>query len=218
MTVSRSGWSPGSRWNSTTGHRARAARAHEVDVGIERGERDRHVRRMRRDAGLRGAEDREVAVLSFARRAPAARHALVARLADVLEVVAARALQEVAADRREVAKLPRGSLEERGREQRIALAHERIGGQLGIAERRAEEQSALARLLDGAAAGQPPDVDEQSGRLDAEAHEIDEIRAAAEKATVRLPVEQGDGGLGVRGARVVERPHAALSIAATRLT
>ena len=129
-----------------------------------------------------------------------------------------RALQKVAADRREITKLPRGTLEERGREQRIALSYERIGGQFGIAERGAEEQSAIARLLDGAAAGQPPDVDEQSGSFDAEAHEVDEIRAAAEKATMRFPIHQSHGGLGVPGACVVERPHAALSIAVTRLT
>ena len=70
-------------------------------------------RRMRGDAVLRVAEDRVVAVLALARGAAGAGAALVAGLRDVLEVAAARALEQVAADGREVAQLARGAGEQR---------------------------------------------------------------------------------------------------------
>src|SRR5436190_21719293 len=65
---------------------------------VERGERNRHVRRMNRDAALASTEDRMHAIVSFARSAPRAGRALVAfRERGVVEVMAARALQQIPA-------------------------------------------------------------------------------------------------------------------------
>src|SRR5690242_14985870 len=79
----------------------RAAHAHD---GIERRERYRHVRGMHRDAIRARAEDGVDAVVALERGAARAWMTLVAGAeGGVVKVVAARALQEVAADRRHVA-------------------------------------------------------------------------------------------------------------------
>ena len=91
---------PGSR-------RPGAVRTVHVHHGVERGERDRHVRGVGGDAGRAGAEDRQIAVHPGPGRAAGSGLALVARLADVVEVGAPGALQQVAADRCHVAELAR---------------------------------------------------------------------------------------------------------------
>ena len=99
-----------------------AVRTVKRDDGIERGERDGQIGRMRSDARLRAAEDGVHAVLAIDRRAAAAGIALVARRERQLaEVRAARALHQVAADRRHVAQLRRGAGEQRLRDDREAL-------------------------------------------------------------------------------------------------
>jgi hypothetical protein len=147
--------------------------------------------------------------MSVARRTARARSALVARLGDVLEVRAARALQQVAADGRDVAQLPRGAGQQGGREQRIALPHRAIGGEVAVADGGADPQPAAGEVVD-VRVWQPRDVDEALGRLDAELHEVDQVRA---------PAEVHRAGLGhgrhctrrVGRALVCERPHRATS-------
>ena len=78
---------------------------------------------------LARAEDRVHAVEAADRRAARARLAFVAGRRDVVEVGAARALQEVAADRRHVAQLLRGAGQQRARQHRIALLDQRVIGQ-----------------------------------------------------------------------------------------
>ena len=95
-------------------------------VAPMRGQRDRHVRRVGGDAVLGVAEDRVVAVLALARGAAGAGAALVAGLRDVLEVAAARALEQVAADGGEVAQLAGGA-----GEQRLARARGSARGRAG---------------------------------------------------------------------------------------
>ena len=78
-----------------------AAHAHHR---VERGERHGHVGRMHGDALVARAEDGVDAVVAFERGAAGAGIALVA-LGEgaVIEVIAARALEQIAADRRHVA-------------------------------------------------------------------------------------------------------------------
>jgi hypothetical protein len=59
-------------------HAAATMRAHDLDDCIEARERDGRIRRMRRDARVGPAENRMALVEPVARRASAARHALVA--------------------------------------------------------------------------------------------------------------------------------------------
>ena len=97
-TVSRSGSSPGRRCSSGSGIARSPAGPCTWTTRVERGQRDRHVGRVRRDAALGVPEDREVAVLALdapGSRSPGSR--LLHGLRHVLEVRAARALEQVAA-------------------------------------------------------------------------------------------------------------------------
>src|SRR5207237_10340159 len=85
---------------------ARAAFALPLPRGVESHHRHGHVGRVGGHARIRVADDREVAVVALDGGTAGARLALVARLGHVLEVRAARALEQVAADGREVAQLP----------------------------------------------------------------------------------------------------------------
>src|SRR6266576_5535413 len=71
--------------------------------------RDGHVRGMRGDTRLRCPQDGEFAVIALPRRAAAARDTFVAWPGNVLEVDAARALQQVPAGGSQVAQLARST-------------------------------------------------------------------------------------------------------------
>src|SRR5579864_8308519 len=128
--------------------------------GVEGGQRDGHVRWMRRDTPLRCTEDGQVAVMALARGTATARHALIARLRDILEVDAARTLQQVSAGRRQVAQLARGAREQRLREHRVARAYRAISSEFAIAHHRPDTYSSVRKQLD-AVVGKARDVDEQ---------------------------------------------------------
>ena len=177
-----------------------------MHLGFERGERHAHVGRMRRDAGFAGAEDRIDAVDALDRRAAAAGLAFVAGRRGVIEIEAARALQEIAAGRRHVAQLLRGAGQDRAREQRIALLDQRVVGEVGVRHERADAQAAVRRLLDGLQR-QPRDVDQPRRALDIVFHQVDQVGAAGDELRRRigrdLPHRVGD----VVGARVLEIDH-----------
>ena len=64
--------------------------------GFERGKRDTHIGRMRRDAGVAGPEDCVNPVDPVNRRAARAGGALVARRRRIIKIEATRALQKIA--------------------------------------------------------------------------------------------------------------------------
>ena len=76
---------------------------------------------MRRNAGFARAEDRVHAVEAGDGGAAAAGLALIAGRRDVVKIIAARALQKIAAGRRHVAQLRRGAGQDRARQHRIAF-------------------------------------------------------------------------------------------------
>ena len=119
-----------------------------LHAGVERGERDAHVGGMRRNAMLARAQDRVHAVDAVDRGAAGARLALVARRGGVVEVQAARALQQIAAVGRHVAQLRRRAGEDRIGEQRIARLDLRVVGDVAVGHQRAEPQPAVLGLLD----------------------------------------------------------------------
>ena len=98
---------------------------------------------------------------------------------------------------------------------RVALADQRVRGEVGVADGGADAQLAVLRLLDRVER-EPGHVDEPLRLGDAELHQVDEVRAAAEE---RRAVGTGrDGRSGVARALVGERLHAMVSaIAATML-
>ncbi len=85
------------------------------------------------------SQDREFAVIAFPRGAAAARHPLVAGLGDVLEVDAARALQQVPAGGGQVAQLARSASEQGLGEQGIARANGAISRQIAVAHQRPDD-------------------------------------------------------------------------------
>ena len=88
------------------------------------------------DGCVAAAEDRVHAIVAVDGGAAAARLAFVAGRLYVVEVVAARALQEVATRRCHVAQLLRGAGHDRAGENRIALLHEWVIGEIGVAYER----------------------------------------------------------------------------------
>src|ERR1700747_1319854 len=115
---------------------------------FQRGERDAHVRRMRGDAVLARPQDRVHAVDPFDRGAAAARFALIARRGRIVEIEAARSLQEIAPGGGHVAQLLRGARENRAAEQWIAGLDARVIGEIAIRNKRAEPKPAVLRLSD----------------------------------------------------------------------
>src|SRR5207247_8698823 len=76
---------------------ALAARTLRMDPRLKRGERDAHIRGVRRDARGARAKDRVHTIDPIDGGAAASWLALVARRCGVIKIVAARALQEIAA-------------------------------------------------------------------------------------------------------------------------
>jgi len=129
-------------------------------TGVERQERGHDVRRVHRIAGP-AAEDGVVAVLALARRAVLAAFEPAVD-AGIAEVPAARPLQEIAAERREIADLQRGG--ERGGlgERGVPFAHQRMLLDFGECRERADLEP--LRLRFDAARQQRLHVDEPLGR------------------------------------------------------
>ena len=82
------------------------------------------------------------------RGAAGAGHTFVAGLGRVVEVGAARALEQIAAGGGLVAKLRRRAGQDRLRQQRIAAAHAHVGGERAVRDQRADAQAALRGLFD----------------------------------------------------------------------
>ena len=138
---------------------ALAARAGCQHARIESSECDAHVRGMRGDAVLARPQDRVHPVDPADRGTTAFRLALIARCACIVEIEAARSLQEIAARGRHIAQLLRGPGQNRAPEQRVAGLDPRVIGEIGIGNQRADAQAAVRRLLD-LAQGQSRDVDQ----------------------------------------------------------
>ena len=176
-------------------HRSLAIGPAEMDHGIEHGERDAHVGRMRGDALIRRAQDGMMAIEPFACVAARARLPLVAaRSIDIVEIQAAGPLEDVAADRRHVADLRGGTGEQRTREHRVAAAYERMGGKGGVPDRGIDQQSAALAFPDGAA--QVADVHQFARLVDILAQQIDEVGPAAQEPCPAPGTRDGIGPIG----------------------
>ena len=164
---------------------APSRRPFDFDDRIERNQRGAKIGRMCRDAGFARAENGGGARIAAFEVAALAGLALVAGAGGIEEVRAARALQEIAADRRGIAQLRR-----RARQRRLGNEREsgeaRVAGEVRIADQRADPQGAVGQRLDAVEPGETADMDELGGTADAHFHEIDEIGAAGEKGRARL--------------------------------
>src|SRR6185295_13878219 len=108
----------------------------DLDLGAERGQGDRGGRRVD-DRAEAVAEDRVVVVLAVLREAVASA-LLQAVEVGAAEIPAARALEEVAAERRRLADVRRRGMPRRVGERRIAPADERVEIEMGEGRERAD--------------------------------------------------------------------------------
>src|SRR5437868_11643263 len=163
-----------------------AVRSPNVNARVEGDERDRHVRWMRRDAFVAHTEDGVDAVVAVHRRAARARLALVARIHRVAEVVAARALHQVAAGGRHVSQLRGGAGEDRLRKHPISRLNPRILRQIAVPNERADSDRPVGLILD-LIQRQRVDVYECRRDLYVQLHQINERGSACHECRVSKP-------------------------------
>src|SRR5690606_9688551 len=124
----------------------------------------------------------------------------------VAEVPAARPLEQVAADRAEVADLRRPDLSGRLRQRRVLAAHARMCLELDELRGGPDAQTALGEVGDRGI--EPFHVDDALGRDDEVLHQADEVHPAGQRhRTPALRVERRDRPLRRRGIHVSERLH-----------
>jgi hypothetical protein len=184
-----------------------AAGSAHVDGRVERRERDAHVGRMRGDAVRTRAEDSVLPVHAMDRRTAAAGRAFVARRRGVVEIPAARPLQQVAAGRGHVAQLLRSARQDRARQQRVAALDHRVVRKIAVRHERADPQAAVRRFLDPLER-QLRDVDQPRRPFDVLLHQVDQIGAAGDEFGVRIRAGAAHRIRDVGGARVFETDHA----------
>ena len=183
--------------------RPRPGRTQHLGPRVQRGEGDRRVGRLHRNAVRRPAEDRLALVPAGQGRAAAARIALVARPRQRFlgaEVRAAGALQHVAADRGPVPHLGRGRLQAGRGERAGHLGDQRVLADLVQRGQRADAQ-VVPVPVDAAQLVEAADVDHAVRRGDAQAEPVEQLGAARDH----------------RGPRVAQRPHRRLGGAGSRV-
>ncbi len=154
---------------------------------------------------------------------PLPRRALVAGRAGVAEIAAAGALEQVAAERREVAHLRRGAEQQRFGEDAVAVPHLGMRGRVAHPHQRAEPQH-RAIGVDAVEPREARHVEDPRGRAQSLAHELDHVGAAGEEVRpraaggVRTMLRRAAGHVGERvRAGIGEGRHQAFSPAAWRI-
>lgn len=122
------------------------------------------------------------------------------------EVGAARALQEVAAEGRQVAQLGRGRLEDGLGQHRVILHDCGVLGSIVQLDQRADAQRSASQRLDPLELGDTRDIDDALQRHDPEPHPVQEFGAARQKHGAGVGAE-GDRLVRTVGARVSEGVH-----------
>ncbi len=194
--------SPGASWVSIHGvslgravevgqrDRPLAPIARDPHPRVEREQRVGEIAGIGRDALVADPQHRVQPVLSGNGGAAAARHALVAGRAGIAEIAAAGALEQVAAERRQVAHLRRGAEQQRLGEDAIAVPHLGMRGRVAHPHQRAEPQH-RAIGVDAVEAAKARHVEDPRGRAQPFAHELDHVGAAGEEIRPRAA-----GGVG----------------------
>ena len=133
--------------------------------------------------------------------------ALIAGACDVVEIGAARPLQEIAADRRGVAKLRGRSGQQRLGDRRKAPGEIAVVREVGVADQRADPHAAVGKVLDAVEAGKVADVDEAARAGDAALHQVEKVGAGGQIGGARFRSGR-DGFSDRRRPDIVERLHA----------
>ena len=118
-----------------------------LDLGIERSHRNRHVRRVYRDALVAGAEDGVDPVEPPERRTARAGIPFVARLRHIVEVVATRPLQQITTGRGFVSQLRACARQQRPTENAVSLPHALVRREVAIPHHRADAKATFRCIL-----------------------------------------------------------------------
>jgi hypothetical protein len=175
------------------GDAALALGALNLDRGFKGGEGNVLVGGVGGDAVLARAEDGEHAVVAIDSRTPGARLPLVARVGGVAEIDATGALEQIAGGGSHIAQLGRSAGEQGLREDWVVSQHRGVLGYIGVASESSDDQAARGAGLD-LIERKSVDVDDLARALDVEFHEVDQSRAASDKADLRALL--GCRGLG----------------------
>ena len=132
--------------------------------------------------------------------------AFVASRRNVVEVGAARTLQEVSAHRRHVAQLPRRAGEQRAGQHRIAPLHHWVIGKIGIAHECPDAKPAACGLLD-LVERKPCEVDQLGRPLDVHLHQVHEICAAGDEFRPRVRGHLAHGVGNIHRTRILKADH-----------
>ena len=124
----------------------------------------------------------------------------------VVEISAARALQEVAAGGGHVAQLLRRARLDGACKHRIALLDRRVIGEIGVAHERADAQAAAGRVFD-LLKRQPRDIDQLRRTFDLHLHQVDQIGAAGDELRARIAGDLAHRVGDVGGARILKFDH-----------
>jgi hypothetical protein len=135
---------------------------------------------MGRDAGVADAHDGVLAAVTEQGAAAAAGLALVAGLIRVVEVRAARSLQEVAGRGRLVAQLAGRTGHQRARQYGVIAAHARICREVGVAHQCTDAQPAVGRGFD-AVEIEFVEIDQVRRGLDLQLHQVEQVGAARDE-------------------------------------
>ncbi len=189
-----------------------------VDDGVERQQRDAHVRGVRGDALVARAEHGVHPVVTVEGAAARAGRALVAGRGRIAKVVAARALQQVATHGRHVAQLRARAREQRLGQQGVARDDVGVPGQIAVPHHGADVQP-VVRDLD-LPERQRVDVDELRRLEHVELHEIEQRGAPRDEGGIGRRARRDDGRVDGRDLEIANGPHApqplrTLSMAAT---
>ena len=105
--------------------------------------------------------------------------ALVAGLCNVIEIVAAGSLQQIAAGRRLVAQLRAGACQERAAQNAVALPHALVACKIAVPHQRADAQATIGGLFD-LVERQAVDIDQTRWRLYLQFHQVEQIGTAGD--------------------------------------
>ena len=160
--------------------------AFDLDDGVERDQRHAEIGRVGRNAVLAPPQHRVQPVVAAAGVAARTGRALVAGAGDVIEVSAARPLQEIAADRGGVAKLRGRSGQKRLGDRRKATGESPIVSEVGVADERADAHAPVGKVLDIVEAGKMADIHQAARAAHAAFHQVEQVGAGGQIGGARF--------------------------------
>src|SRR4029077_4405846 len=129
------------------------------------------IRRMGRDAALAPSHYRVKPVLAASGITARTGIALIAGTCDIVKIRAARPLQQIAADRRGIAKLRRRSGQKRLGDRRKASGKSLLVSEVSIADKSSDPHAAAGKVVDAVKARKVADVYKPARTGDAALHQ-----------------------------------------------